>query len=419
MFTTAVSATVALLAIIAVAEVVSILSRAWIPTMLTAILLFLVLMWTGVVPSEVFTTSGFGAIASFLVPAAIVHMGTMIPLSRIREQWKGIAIGVAGVLGIVALVLGIVSLLYDYETAVAGTGTAAGGIIAFLITSDALEQIGRTDLVVIPALVLALQSLVGMPIANTMLRKYVVKQMSAGVYEAPARAPELVATRVGSTSTPRRADLVDPDGVGVAEVPLTAEPAGPVARTLIPARLQVGSFLIALVFVFAWAAIALGELTGINAGVWALLLGLGGRAVGILPDATLLKANAFGFVMPVIIMVVLGSMASASWASVVASFVPAMAVLLAAVAGIVVFAGLMSRLVGWDVLKGLPVGLTALFGFPADYMLCQEISRSLGRDEREEAAIMDDIYTPMLIGGFTTVTLSSVVVASILVSTLV
>ena len=66
----------------------------------------------------------------------------------------------------------------------------------------------------------------------------------------------------------------------------------------------------------------------------------------------------------------------------------------------------------------MPVGLTALFGFPADYLLCQEISRSVASDEHEEEAIMQDIYTPMLIGGFTTVTLSSVVVASILVSTL-
>lgn len=38
--------------------------------------------------------------------------------------------------------------------------------------------------------------------------------------------------------------------------------------------------------------------------------------------------------------------------------------------------------------------------------------------EPEEEAIMQDSCTPMLIGGFTTVTLSSVVVASNLVSTL-
>ena len=66
----------------------------------------------------------------------------------------------------------------------------------------------------------------------------------------------------------------------------------------------------------------------------------------------------------------------------------------------------------------MPVALTALFGFPADYLLCQEVARSMGRTPAETKAIMDDIYTPMLIGGFTTVTLSSVVVASILVSTI-
>ena len=312
MFATSIAATVALLLIIAVADLVSTLSRAWIPSMLTAILLFLVLLWVGVIPPGIVKNSGFGAIASIMVPATIVHMGTMIPLSRIREQWKGIVIGVAGVIGIVGLVIACVTVLYDYPTAVAGAGTAAGGIVAF----------------------------------------------------------------------------------------------------------QQSTVLIALVFVFAWIAIGLGELTGVNAGVWALLAGVLGHAAGILPSYTLLKANAFGFVMPIIIMVVLASISTASWASVVASFAPAMAVLAAAVVGIVIFAGFASRLVGWDPLKGMPVGLTALFGFPADYLLCQEISRSVASDEHEEEAIMQDIYTPMLIGGFTTVTLSSVVVASILVSTL-
>ena len=433
MFATSIAATVALLLIIAVADLVSTLSRAWIPSMLTAILLFLVLLWVGVIPPGIVKNSGFGAIASIMVPATIVHMGTMIPLSRIREQWKGIVIGVAGVIGIVGLVIACVTVLYDYPTAVAGAGTAAGGIVAFLISSDALEKIGRSDLIVVPALVLSIQSLVGMPIANTMLRKYVVKQRAAGVYSVAVPALAGAATSTGSQTSHGAADHHDgtspgfgdaPRGAGSeaaaleAAMPEQEPPAAAHPRSLIPERFQQSTVLIALVFVFAWIAIGLGELTGVNAGVWALLAGVLGHAAGILPSYTLLKANAFGFVMPIIIMVVLASISTASWASVVASFAPAMAVLAAAVVGIVIFAGFASRLVGWDPLKGMPVGLTALFGFPADYLLCQEISRSVASDEHEEEAIMQDIYTPMLIGGFTTVTLSSVVVASILVSTL-
>ena len=77
-----------------------------------------------------------------------------------------------------------------------------------------------------------------------------------------------------------------------------------------------------------------------------------------------------------------------------------------------------SKLFKWDPLKGLPVALTALFGFPGDYIICEEVSRSVGRDEKERQAILDEILTPMLVGGFTTVTTASVLIASILIKTL-
>ncbi|QIK71849.1 hypothetical protein G7070_05615 [Propioniciclava coleopterorum] len=130
------------------------------------------------------------------------------------------------------------------------------------------------------------------------------------------------------------------------------------------------------------------------------------------------KANGFGLGMTFIIFVVLASLNGLTPAALGAAVAPALVILAAGVVGIAIFAGLAARLVKWDPLKGMPVAMTALFGFPADYLLCQEISRSVGRDAGEREAIMEDIYTPMLIGGFTTVTLSSVLVASILIGTL-
>ncbi|MDO5740388.1 MAG: hypothetical protein Q4P07_09585 [Ornithinimicrobium sp.] len=197
------------------------------------------------------------------------------------------------------------------------------------------------------------------------------------------------------------------------------EPARPEVRTLIPERFQEGTFLIALVFAFAWGAIALGAWTGINAGVWALLLGLGGRAVGILLDATLYKANAFGFVMPVIIMVVLASMSTASWDSVVTSFAPAIAVLIAAVVGIILFAGLASRVVGGIRSKACRSGSLRCSAFLPTTCAARRSADRSGETSVRMSRSWNDIYIPILIGGFTTVTLSSVVVASILVSTLV
>lgn len=77
-----------------------------------------------------------------------------------------------------------------------------------------------------------------------------------------------------------------------------------------------------------------------------------------------------------------------------------------------------SQIFGWDPLKGMLVALTALFGFPADYLLCQEVSRSVGRNQCEQKALFGELITPMLVGGFTTVTTASIVVASILGETI-
>lgn len=61
----------------------------------------------------------------------------------------------------------------------------------------------------------------------------------------------------------------------------------------------------------------------------------------------------------------------------------------------------------------MPVALTALFGFPGDYILCQEVARSHGQTEEEVESIMNELVTPMLIGGFVTVTISSVIIANV------
>ena len=90
----------------------------------------------------------------------------------------------------------------------------------------------------------------------------------------------------------------------------------------------------------------------------------------------------------------------------------------ARIMGATVVGGLVGRLLGFSVPMGIAIGLTALFGFPGDYMICLEIARSVARTEEERTAIMGQIYSPMLVGGFATVTTSSVVVASVLVSTL-
>ena len=119
-----------------------------------------------------------------------------------------------------------------------------------------------------------------------------------------------------------------------------------------------------------------------------------------------------------LIVVVMTSMESITFDAVVSSIIPVLFIIVIGVIGVLIGGFVGSKLFKWDPLKGLPVALTALFGFPGDYIICEEVSRSVGRDENERKAILDEILTPMLVGGFTTVTTASVLIASILIKTL-
>src|SRR5690606_27130462 len=78
--------------------------------------------------------------------------------------------------------------------------------------------------------------------------------------------------------------------------------------------------------------------------------------------------------------------------------------------GIIVGGYIGSKIFKWDPFLGIPVALTAMFGFPGDYIICEEVGRTVGRNEAESKYIFQQIISPLLIGGFTTVTVASIVV---------
>lgn len=403
-FSTPVYAAAAIFVILAISEALSIVSRAWIPSLLVTFVLYLAAVWAGIFPDDIAVLSTLGPAGATIIGVAIAHMGTMMPLEQLREQWKAIAIALGGVVGVIALILPIISAVFDYATAVAGAGPVAGGIVAFLITSERLTEVGREDVVVVAALCLGLQYLVGMPLANVILRKYAVRLWDTNFAELGDRAPAAIAAGSGAAA----ADAHDePEAATTVWVPS-------VRREILTNR----TVLLMLLFLLGAAAMGLDHLTGLNYGVWALILGIAARWLKIVPPSTLEKANSFGLAMGLIIIVVLASMNSVTPQAVAAAIVPTLLILAIGTTGILIGGFLISKLVGWDWMRGVPVALTALFGFPADYMICLEISRSVARNDAERSAIMSRIYSPMLIGGFATVTTSSVLVASILVSTL-
>ena len=93
---------------------------------------------------------------------------------------------------------------------------------------------------------------------------------------------------------------------------------------------------------------------------------------------------------------------------------PLLLVFVFGVAGIVAFAALTGKLVGYTTPMSIAIGLTALFGFPGTMILSQEAAKGAGESPEEVAAIEGEILPKMIVAGFSTVTITSVIVTSII-----
>lgn len=379
-----------LLAAIALGEIVSIVTKARVPSFLVALLAVVVAVQAGLFPAEIVEASSLLAFGAILTPGIMVHMGTLLPLSVLKANYKSVLIAIGAMVGAVALILPIITMVFGYGQAVAGAGPVAGGTVSTLLTVQGLQDADRAALATIPPLILMLQFLPAMPLSNWMLRGYAKKLVESGDLQSSS----------GSDAA------VDFDAVDDSKLKL---PASWVASQ------PVLFFLVVGLGAVAWW---LGELTGISYSLWGLGIGILLAFLGFLPLRAMERANAFTPAMVGVIAAVMAPLALASMSQIIDSLAAVVSILLIGLFGVMVGGWVVSKLVGWDWRLGVPVALTAMMGFPGDYIVSQEVARSASNDEAQQQKVLGAILPPMLVGGFTSVSAGSIVVASILVSTL-
>lgn len=394
-------------AFIALGELVSQYSRARVPSLLVVMVGLFVSAQIGLIPVDLVAASGLAALGSMILPAIMVHLGTLIPLSVMRRQYKAVLVATGSMVVAAALILGFLSLFYNYPTAVAGVGPLVGGLVATVMTVEGLTKTGNAALVAIPTMILIVHSLPAMPLAATILRRHAKTLLASGMEHdqvdvdgasasvSTATAPSVTKTRSQTTTAASRYTVRLPD------------------------RLAENNFvLLFIILLLGSAALGLDALTGVSYSLWGLILGVVALRGGLLPEKSLQQANGFTFAMVAIIAVVASSVLATPVDAILDVLGIVLTVLVVGLTGLVVGGAIMTKIVKWPLNLGVPVALTAAFGFPADYLITKEVADSVGQTPEERQWLLDKILPPMLIGGFTAVSAGSVVVASILVNTL-
>jgi len=157
------------------------------------------------------------------------------------------------------------------------------------------------------------------------------------------------------------------------------------------------------------------SLTGgnLNQYVICLILGVVFCELGFLEQSALVKAGVFGWLITGLLLYVFSGLSAVTPAGLGAMIIPIVSLIGLGIFGMFVMSMIVGKFLGFSKEMGFACALTALFGFPADYIITHEVCNSVSKTEEERLYIVDILLPRMLVGGFATVSIASVVIASV------
>lgn len=385
-----------ILVILAIGEWVSTKTKAFIPSVFVSAVLFLFGFWT-FLPADLITQGSFGkAVVYLCMYLLLTHMGTLMSVKELLSQWRTVLIALAGNAGICLSALTLGSALFGWQIAVAATPPLAGGVVASILMSTAANQKGLATVAVLATSVYIMQGFFGYPVTAYMLKKEgerVVNILRSG-QAAVASETKYVGAMADVKQSRFKIFPPLPDKY----------------RTTYAILLKLG--------IVAWLATLAAPVIHINEFVVCLIFGVIGREIGFLEEQALVKANAFGWLMTGLMAFIFANLAQATPGMLADIVLPLFGLIIIGIIGMAIGSILIGKLMGYTKEMAFSVAMTALYGFPADYILTIEAVKSVTNGDEEYNYTLDQILPKMLVGGFVTVTITSVIIASIFVKLL-
>lgn len=387
-----------------IGEFIGTKSKAWIPSVFVIACLFLAGFWSGIFPTDIVALAGMGPPlgGTLVIMLCITHMGTIISIRQLLDQWKIICITLAGLVGMCALCWFVAMPIAGREYVIAGLPPLTGGIVAATMMQSAAAEKGLMTASVLAIAMYCVQGFVGYPLTAICLKRY-GKRMLTGF---------------------RSGNVVVADGGKVDEASGNMNVSdGSFFKRIIPAtpeKYSTTALILAKLMLVAFIANRLSAFSGgkVNQAVITLILGIIFTEIGFLDKQSLQKAGSYGFLMFVLMIYVFDGLKSATPAMLMECIGPMLIIIVLGVLGMGILSILVGKLLGIEWEMAFATSLTALYGFPPNYILTEESVKALAETPEESKYLMDLMLPQMIVGGFVTVTITSVVVAGIFVNLL-
>lgn len=389
--------------ILYIGDAIAVRTKAWIPSVFVCAVLFLLGYWT-FFPKNIVSIAGIPQVVAItLMYLLITNMGTLLSLKELMRQWKTIVISLSGILGIIVFTFIVGITLFDLNTVLVAIPPLVGGIVSSLIMSKGAADAGLIDLSVFAIVIYVMQGFAGYPLTAIMLKREgrrVLEKYRNGQWKESLAVEGDTGVDIKTTSS--------------------SEDAMPRLFKKIPSHYNTAYFkflrLAAIGYlaylVSSWAA----PIISISPFVLCLLFGVIASSLGFLERQPLQKANGFGFAIMALMLFIFDTLNHATPDMLMRLVYPLVVLIVAAVIGMYLASWVVGKILGVSKEMAFAVSLTALYGFPADYIITNEAINALTKDEKEREVLTGHMLGPMLVGGFISVTIVSVVLAGIMVS---
>lgn len=397
--------------ILGLGDIVSARTKAFVPSVFVAAALFVLGYWTGVIPLDLVSKTGLGnPLATVCMYVIITHMGTMMSIREMLAEWKTVAIAAAGLAGMVALLLTVGAALLGWEAVVIGTPPLSGGIVAAIMMTEAAAKKGLLSMSVLATVIYVMQGFVGYPLTALCL-KFEGKRLLWVYRNGGSELDKLMAQSNGKAAEESERKRLVPPLPEKYQTTFTHLAAIGIVAVIADTAAKYNKILLNSINP-AWAAYSLHPL------VICLIFGCIAAEIGIIERRPLNKAGSFGFIMATIMAFIMGMLNSSTPQMMVEIIGPLAGVIVIGVTGLVIGAAIAGKIFGYQRSIAVALALTALYGFPPNYILTDEASKALAENNEEYDFLMGQMLPKMLIGGFITVTITSVVLAGIFINLL-
>jgi hypothetical protein len=383
-----------ILIILAAGEFFSIKSKAFIPSVFVSAVLFLIGFWT-FLPKDIISLGSFSTPIVYLsMYLLLVHMGTLMSLKELLSQWRTVLIAMGGIISICIMTMTIGKLLFGWEAVIAGTPPLTGGVVASILMAKAAADKGLTSIAVLATCMYVMQGFIGYPISAFCLKKEAKRILN--IYKNGGKDARLSKVEAASDTTSQRKKLIPP----------------------LPVEYQTPYVILLKLGFVGWLASIIGPAIHVNNFVVCLLLGVIFCEIGFLEEKALNKANSFGFLMTVLMGFIFANLSQATPAMLKQIAFPLFGIIILGVLGMYIMSLIVGKFLGSSKEMTFACMLTSLYGFPADYILTHEAIKSVCETDDEKEYVLDDMLPKMLVAGFTTVTIASVIIAGFFVKLL-